>query len=130
MKNKNERNYEKAVIVFQAVMKTFAVTVTATAIFTGLIFALKWGTERERTVSGTIVDKRIETLYGIFFTSPYTGYRLYVEYYYNGMEFKKPFTVSENTYLSYKIGEFFDSQDFRTAPLETEKEPPEAVPQE
>jgi len=78
-------------------------------------------------ISGEITDKRIETVRD-FFGRRTTEYRIYVGYEYKKKNREKIFVVSENTYLSYKIGEFFDSQDFRTAPLETEKEPPDNLP--
>jgi len=118
-------------IRYAGTWKSFAILVSSIVLlacaffFAGRPFMLSVVSKNEainKTYSGTVIDKKVETVthYGLFLLTSETAteYRIYVEYEYEGMYrqskiARKHFSISEDVYLSYSIGDFFDSQNFR-----------------
>lgn len=70
----------------------------------------------ELAYAGQISDKKIENAYTNIFRTVPAEYRLYIDVKYDTPDGPKTaskyFTVSEDTYLAYDIGDYFDSRNF------------------
>lgn len=77
-----------------------------------------YGNAIDEISGGVIVDKRIINQRSNAINTYPTEYRIYIEgeYEWDGekLSIQKYFCVPESTYLAYDIGDYFNSQDFRT----------------
>lgn len=81
------------------------------------LMILKKAEVEESTYAGEIINKEIENARHGLFVSSDSEYRIYIEFEYTYNDEKKTgekyFTVSQETYLAYDIGDWFDSHNFK-----------------
>ena len=85
--------------------------------------AREYENKKNAVVAGEITDKQVENGYSSLFWG-YTPQRYYlvVQWEYDNNEelvaSEKSFEVERDVYLAYNIGDYFDSQNFKTADCE------------